>query len=115
MKANRLARGEKSDRKNRLNLTDEQKRQFREIDRQAREEKEKLLTAEQKKIFDDMHRQPNDRGKFQERRPRGKDNYRGTQLTDEQREQFEKIDKKARLEFEKLLTEEQKKQIDKFD
>lgn len=100
-----------------VQLTDEQREKFMEIDRNARMQKEAILTDDQKARMREFHErrphmEPDRRGENERRMRHGRHGMHGVNLTDEQKAKFKEIDERAQESFRKILTDEQKKSFD---
>ncbi len=109
-------------------LTDEQKAQIKAPDKREKPENRKLITEEQKAKFKDRNKDRNNvftdeqkkhmddmkanRHGHHPRMHKGNENFRGVELTEEQKTQFRAIDEKARKDFENILTDSQKKTLE---
>ena len=90
---------------NRKVITEEQKAKFKDRNK----DRNNFFTDEQKKHVDDMK---SNRHGHHTRMHKGNDNFRGVELTEEQKTQFRAIDEKARKDFENILTDSQKKTLE---
>jgi len=87
--------------KNKLNLTDEQKAQMKEIKESARAQMEEILTPEQLQKLE--------AAKASGQKKRGV--FRTLGLTDAQKAEMKKIKESKKAQFEAILTDEQKAQL----
>ena len=99
-------------------ITAEQKAKVKEIKRKAKEDRMNVLTPEQKQQMKEMkaykHGYKGHHGHHghHHKMHKGNENFRGVELTDEQKAKFKAIDEKARKDFESILTDSQKKTLD---
>lgn len=100
-------------------ITEEQKAKVKEIKKKAKEDRMNVLTPEQQQQMKEMkahkHGYKGHHGHHghHHKMHKGNENFRGVELTDEQKAQFKAIDEKARKDFESILTDSQKKTLDK--
>ena len=100
-------------------ITDEQKAKVKEIRKKAHEDRMNVLTDEQKQQMKEMkanrphghYGHHGHHGKHHKMH-KGNENFRGIELTDDQKAKFKAIDEKARKDFENILTDSQKKALE---
>ena len=92
-------------------ITDEQRAKVKEIRKKAKEDRMNVLTDEQKQQMKDMKANKHKQHGKHHKMHKGNENFRGVKLTDDQKTKFKAIDEKARKDFEKILTDSQKKAL----
>lgn len=114
----RMEKGERPphpEHKDRLNLTDEQKAKAKAIFQKAQEDKNALLTDEQKAQMKDRMNKRGDHKDFKGHKKHHKKHHHrfgeGLNLTDEQKAQIQKIDEWEKAESKKIITDEQKAKV----